>query len=638
MVKNQGDTGLQGVTGATGTRGATGVQGQQGIQGLQGVTGAQGQQGLQGITGVKGATGSQGIQGLQGVTGAQGIQGIQGIQGEQGIQGITGSTGATGAAGVDARPTFQGQWSSSKIYLEADIVKHNDFFWHLHCTSGGICQQGEPGTAAGFHWLRLKGDTGETGSKGATGARGEKGDKGATGARGEQGTQGIQGVTGSEGLQGATGATGAKGVDARQIYRGQWSVGITYEDADIVKHVDKFWQLHCSTSGVCQQGEPSSTAGYQWISLVGATGMRGATGAVGEKGDKGNTGEKGSTGATGAGGRSVFRGIFDLNVDYHNGDLIIYNQELYYMNCPSVYVVYPICKDYRQQKSQLGLKQKAKKGNWYSWCEGCNWRNRCNRGWCNRGDPGARGATGATGADARQLFRGQWSVASTYKEGDIVKHLNKFWQLHCSASGICQQGEPSSSAGFQWISLVGATGSQGIQGIQGVTGAQGIQGIQGITGATGVAGRSIFRGVFDLNIDYHNGDLVLYHQKLYYMTCPSVYDICPSNIQGLPTSDESGWVAAKGDKGETGEKGDKGDTGERGATGAQGIQGIQGERGVTGSTGADARSIYRGQWTVATTYEEGDIVKHLDKFWQLQCSASGTCFQGEPSRLQAFSG
>ena len=66
------------------------------------------------------------------------------------------------------------------------------------------------------------------------------------------------------------------------------------------------------------------------------------------------------------------------------------------------------------------------------------------------------------------------------------------------------------------------------------------------------------------------------------MNCPSVYLVCPTDKQGVPTSEESGWLAARGDRGATGAQGQQGVQGIRGATGA----GITGATGAIGATGA----------------------------------------------------
>ena len=223
--------------------------------------------------------------------------------------------------------------------------------------------------ADGNGWLEALGATG------ATGAQGQQGIQGIQGITGSQGIQGERGITGATGALGATGSRGATGADARDIYRGQWSFSVTYLDGDVVKHKNVFWFLQCSVTGVCQQGEPSTQSGFQWTSLIGATGATGAqgqqgiqgntgpTGARGEQGIKGVTGvtglrgstgatgaqgqqgvqgvkgatgsqgERGVTGATGSSGRSVFRGSFNLNIDYHFADMVKYNQEVWIMFC-----------------------------------------------------------------------------------------------------------------------------------------------------------------------------------------------------------------------------------------------------------------------------------------------------------------
>ena len=103
---------------------------------------------------------------------------------------------------------------------------------------------------------------------------------------------------------------------------------------------------------------------------------------------------------------------------------------------------------------------------------------------------------------------------------------------------------------------------------------------------TGESGRSIFRGVFDINVDYHHGDMVKYNQRLWYMMCNNENtEVCPPNLQGPPGSTSSGWVEALGDTGATGAIGEQGVQGEKGNTGATGATGDTGSTGATGATG-----------------------------------------------------
>ena len=76
----------------------------------------------------------------------------------------------------------------------------------------------------------------------------------------------------------------------------------------------------------------------------------------------------------------------------------------------------------------------------------------------------------------------------TYEEGDQVQWNNKPWQLVCSLSGPCNQGEPGKDNDWLSLSHVGATGAQGEQG---VTGAQGLQGVTGAQGEQGVTGKGL---------------------------------------------------------------------------------------------------------------------------------------------------
>src|SRR5262249_12437545 len=74
--------------------------------------------GLRGATGVTGAAGPPGPAGATGATGPAGATGPGGGDGATGTPGAAGAPGPTGATGI----TFQGAWSSSTTYAQADAV------------------------------------------------------------------------------------------------------------------------------------------------------------------------------------------------------------------------------------------------------------------------------------------------------------------------------------------------------------------------------------------------------------------------------------------------------------------------------------------------------------------------------------
>ena len=537
------------------------------------------------LIGQQGETGVRGEKGEQGITGATGVQGATGERGEQGITGATGLQGATGERGAQG-------------------------------VTGATGLQGEQGV------------TGATGLQGATGEKGDRGERGVTGATG------VKGATGEKGEKGETGKTGATGAAAREIYRGQWLAGEIYLESDVTKHNDQFWQLKCSITGVCQQGEPGTVAGHQWISLMGEKGDTGSQGIQGEKGETGSTGAQGhtgSTGATGAAGRSVMQGTFNLNVDYHNGDLVLYEQKLYYMVCPSVYTICP--------SSSQGVPTSLSSG----WVEARGTQGIQGEAGVKgatgatgiglTGATGAAGATGATGSQGRSSFQGLWMFGVSYKDGDIVKHNGETYQFVCATSGACVPAEPPLGS---WISLrgatglqgatgergeqgiTGATGARGATGLQGATGERGEQGIQGEKGATGAQGSTMYVGIWSALASYKDGDIVKYgssnNLRMYQLICP----LMGSCIPGIPGEDTL-WFALQG---------------ERGIQGEQGITGNQGIQGEKGATGAAARQVFQGGWhedrVESPPYIEGDIVKWNNVLWAMVCSANSPCVNGVP--------
>jgi hypothetical protein len=164
-----------------------------------------------------------------------------------------------GPRGLNAR----GAWSSTKTYVENDVVTQAGATWRAKATD--VTNKNKTPTANTDFWEKLAakgaagaaGPTGPQGETGATGATGPKGETGATGPIGPQGLPGVDGTPGIPGEQGPRGLTGATG-----------------------------------PAGPTGATGPRGTTG-----ATGATGPRGATGATGATGPRGATGATGATGS-----------------------------------------------------------------------------------------------------------------------------------------------------------------------------------------------------------------------------------------------------------------------------------------------------------------------------------------------------
>ena len=374
-----GATGSTGATGATGSTGASGAQGRSSYQGLwsettnyqngdivqwdnelwaflctpgltckqgmpDGITNTdfvklQGQQGVQGIQGIQGATG------LRGETGTQGIQGIQGIQGNQGVQGITGSTGTSGAQGVQGRSSYQGLWSETTTYQSGDIVQWDYELWAFLCTPGQPCKQGMPDGITNTDFVKLRGQQGqqgiqgiqgqqgiqgatglrgETGAQGIQGIQGERGEKGITGTTGQRGETGAQGNQGEQGIQGQQGEKGDTGEQGKGVWEGLWEEDKTYHEGDHVKWNNLPYVLICTPGNTCIQGQPGMDNDWLLLQKAGEQGQQGAQGI----------GAQGLQGLQGLQGRASFQGTWQDTEQYHEGDIVTYDEIAYQLICP----------------------------------------------------------------------------------------------------------------------------------------------------------------------------------------------------------------------------------------------------------------------------------------------------------------
>jgi Collagen triple helix repeat (20 copies) len=231
---------------------------------------------------------------------------------------------------------------------------------------------------------------------------------------------------------------------------------------------------------------------------------------------------------------------------------------------------------------------------------------------------GATGPAGPAGTAGTFSFASNYAAATTYTEGQIV-----FCSTACSINGSSYISLINGNTGFdppassaQWaliaeagalgtpgatgatgaigpIGPVGPIGSTGLPGTPGATGATGAIGPQGApgpagpTGATGTAGATGIAG--------------------------------PQGAIG-----PVGLIGATGATGATGIAGPQGvigPVGPIGATGATGSIGSQGPAGPTGATGAAGTFSFASNYTVPTTYSQGQVV-----FCATTCTTNGSSY------------
>lgn len=171
------------------------------------------------------------------------------------------------------------------------------------------------------HKRPLNGEHGIEGEIGPMGPIGPRGIAGVPGLKGEQGIGGSPGRTGLKGSRGLTGTKGDKG-DKGIIYRGQWKVGISYKQDDvIINYGSAFICLQTHTAR--RLSEP--TTGEKWKTFWAILAERGETGPGGAPGIQGIPGINGNSSlfiTEGSDGITYFRmqspddsSLWDLYID-----------------------------------------------------------------------------------------------------------------------------------------------------------------------------------------------------------------------------------------------------------------------------------------------------------------------------------
>ena len=94
----------------------------------------------------------------------------------------------------------------------------------------------------------------------------------------------------------------------------------------------------------------------------------------------------------------------------------------------------------------------------------------------------------------------------------------------------------------------------------------------------------VYRGMYNANYTYYNGDEVAFTQNGLTSTYRFIY---ATPTKGIDPTNATHWQVRA-----AGVKGDKGDVGSQGIPGLQGLQGEQGEQGIQGEAGSNGRTSY----------------------------------------------
>ena len=266
-----------------------------------------------------------------------------------------------------------------------------------------------------------------------------------------------------------------------------------------------------------------------------------------------------SGGARGEPGHSPYRGPFNADLIYNQGDIVLYSGKSYFA------VGHPPLKDAPYYKP-----------------------------------PGEHSAWVAMqGRDGRDAYHGGWDALTEYLSGDIVSNAGQLWALTLeSVTGDANNAAPSGDSG--WLEISGHEGPQGIQGEAGPPGPTGTQGEDGPQGEQGVQGQSRLR-IFtraDSQPAIPTGGSVNVTTGV--VTPPDGWsDGIPVGAGGIwfsetvfdPARDVADYTpdwsvcAATGVPGPQGAPGEPGPIGPQGEVGSAGPQGIQGETGPAGKDG-----------------------------------------------------
>jgi hypothetical protein len=161
---------------------------------------------------------------------------------------IKGSLLQTQAGNNIVVPNLRGDYNSSTVYYEGDVVVFNGASYFKLTSTGDYGLSPDNST----HWRVFA-------NKGEQGAQGTQGSQGAQGAQGAAGDEGIQGDQGNQGGIGPTGPSGVQG--PAMVFRGEFQSGAVYYNSanrrDVVKQSGIFY-FFIGTNGSTQYSFNSS--------------------------------------------------------------------------------------------------------------------------------------------------------------------------------------------------------------------------------------------------------------------------------------------------------------------------------------------------------------------------------------------
>ncbi|BDX37346.1 hypothetical protein CYCD_07010 [Tenuifilaceae bacterium CYCD] len=371
---------------------------------------------------------------------------------------------------------------------------------------------------------------------------------GEIGPQGETGSVGPQGETGVQGVQGIQGNPGIDGISL--LWLGSFDVTPTpsssnqayYNSTDKISYI---WD------------------GNSWEILV-------KDGPIGPQGETGSAGPQGESGSAGADGISlVWLGSYSVAPTPTGANQAYYNsaeKKSYIWDGDSWEIVVQDGAQGEQgiqgEKGLQGLQglpgETGPQG-----AQGIQGETGPQGATGPQGEQGPTGPTGPQGpAGVGLTLRGEWSLDSTYVEGDYVFDestsdplINSMWICQSNVGPIATQPKDDATHWVEFEAPAGPTGPEGPQGPQGSTGPQGATGADG-TSLLWLGTRTTNPDSPSLNNAYYNST----DKKSYVWNGSSWNIIAQDGSQG-----------PIGQIGPQGLEGDIGDTGPAGPTGANGI-------------------------------------------------------------------
>jgi len=256
-----------------------------------------------------------------------------------------------------------------------------------------------------------------------------------------------------------------------------------------------------------------------------------------------------------------------------------------------------------------------------------------------KGATGATGPTGAAGANGSATVTigttttgVAGSAATVTNTGTTTAAKLNFTipQGATGATGATGAAGPTGAQGLQGVAgpqgVQGVPGAPGINGINGTNGVNGLPGATGATGPTGANGTGFaFQGAWNSSQAYATNDVVTINGSVYVAVAANTGQsplnggfwslFAPGGATGATGAvgpvGPAGVAGPQGIQGVAGPVGPQGLQGVPGPIGPQGVQGLQGAVGPQGQVGPQGPASginYRGQFSLSSSYNVGDLV------------------------------